>query len=1079
MSLGLVGGLIGAGIGSFFGAASIGFSIGSSLFGLLEKPDTVETTGPRLNDLNVQTSSYGVGIPIVYGTMALAGNVIWLKGNKLDEVTTETESGGGKGGGPTQSHTSYEYYASFAVLLCEGEITGVRKIWADSTLIYNVEVGATPQTVYTSNSFAHALTIYTGNATQEADPLIQADKGAANTPAYRDRAYIVFDTLALEKFGNRIPNIRCEVVKDGSVAVQDFLYYKQTGHPETYDGAVFTSIDEGVVRLWDGVETNSSAGVIGIVDIIDIDGNHLGQEGVGGRGIDGSDPYPVSRYSGIGNWQGTPHNWQSCGFLGDVPIYWDSQNASSADLPHPAGDFKICSFPQNVCIPFDPILDDPCDYPIGCEYTYYVDQSEYVVGISFSTDHQRMCILTGNSHLGSSSGHWYMFDENHDLIDSGVSDYTNNPVSLGLFGDGHASPYSKASGFGINVMENDYTHFWMYYAPAGFLWGWIIKDDIFQFDKAYTTTSVQSGTFQSHTMIADSGLCMIAGEYAPDNTGWIAAWSRNDVVTQDGDILSNIVTHISGKAELTSDLINVTALTDMVDGYMIPRPTTARSAIEPLQKAFFFDATESDDKVKFVKRGGAVLASVTDADLGATQSANNEPLLEITRKQELELPREVDVQYVSPDYDYQQGQQRSRRLATQSVQKVITQIPVSMTHDKAKQISEILHYNAWQERESFQFSLPPRFAYLEPTDILHITSEGNVHTVRITEMDASPGGFIKFRGVADRASDYTNDATGEGGAFSSSTVQAIGPTNLQLLDLPLLTNTGDEAAIYVAAAGYFSGWTGAVILRSTDEGASYGTVGAIATGATIGIAGTALPDAHPDLWDDANTLNVSLQSGSLSSDTEVNVLAGANAAAYGSHGRWEIIQWKTATLEADGTYTLSRLLRARKGTEAHTGDHAAMDTFIVLNINSLANIETVLNTERLYKGVSFGNVAANAYSKAFTNAGERLECLAPYHFQARRDTSNDISMTWLRRSRYTTAAFWNPQVFEASESYELDVYNSANGSAIRTIATAVESATYSSALQVTDFGSVQASVTVKVFQLSATVGRGHVLEEVA
>jgi hypothetical protein len=34
-------------------------------------------TGPRLENLSVQDSRYGAGIPIIYGSARLAGNVIW------------------------------------------------------------------------------------------------------------------------------------------------------------------------------------------------------------------------------------------------------------------------------------------------------------------------------------------------------------------------------------------------------------------------------------------------------------------------------------------------------------------------------------------------------------------------------------------------------------------------------------------------------------------------------------------------------------------------------------------------------------------------------------------------------------------------------------------------------------------------------------------------------------------------------------------------------------------------------------------------------------------------------------------
>ncbi len=43
------------------------------------------------------------------------------------------------------------------------------------------------------------------------NPTISAAEGAANTPAFRDTVYAWFHRLPLEDFGNRIPNITCEV----------------------------------------------------------------------------------------------------------------------------------------------------------------------------------------------------------------------------------------------------------------------------------------------------------------------------------------------------------------------------------------------------------------------------------------------------------------------------------------------------------------------------------------------------------------------------------------------------------------------------------------------------------------------------------------------------------------------------------------------------------------------------------------------------------------------------------------------------------------------------------------------------
>jgi hypothetical protein len=103
LALGVVGSALGSAIG--IGASTGwlgGVLIGNLLFGG-GKGQNVE--GPRLNDLSVQTSTYGSAIPLVYGAMRMSGNVIWS--TPLKETRTVKKTSGGKGGGKKSSQTTY------------------------------------------------------------------------------------------------------------------------------------------------------------------------------------------------------------------------------------------------------------------------------------------------------------------------------------------------------------------------------------------------------------------------------------------------------------------------------------------------------------------------------------------------------------------------------------------------------------------------------------------------------------------------------------------------------------------------------------------------------------------------------------------------------------------------------------------------------------------------------------------------------------------------------------------------------------------------------------------------------------
>jgi hypothetical protein len=54
---------------------------------------------------------------------------------------------------------------------------------------------------------------YPGDESQTADPFIAAKMGAANTPAYRGTAYVVFEELPLGNYGNRLPQLSFEVFR--------------------------------------------------------------------------------------------------------------------------------------------------------------------------------------------------------------------------------------------------------------------------------------------------------------------------------------------------------------------------------------------------------------------------------------------------------------------------------------------------------------------------------------------------------------------------------------------------------------------------------------------------------------------------------------------------------------------------------------------------------------------------------------------------------------------------------------------------------------------------------------------------
>jgi hypothetical protein len=159
--------------------------------------------GPRLGELAVQTSSYGSLIPRIFGTMRVAGTVIWST-----DLSEHRSTSGGKG---APKVTNYSYSASFAVALSARRVANVGRIWADGKLLRGA-----------AGDFKSAtgFRLHGGDEDQAPDPLIAAAEGVGQAPAFRGLAYAVFENLQLEDYGNRIPSLTFEVeADDGDVAI--------------------------------------------------------------------------------------------------------------------------------------------------------------------------------------------------------------------------------------------------------------------------------------------------------------------------------------------------------------------------------------------------------------------------------------------------------------------------------------------------------------------------------------------------------------------------------------------------------------------------------------------------------------------------------------------------------------------------------------------------------------------------------------------------------------------------------------------------------------------------------------------
>lgn len=1168
----IVGGIIGAVIGAVtsYGVNTyqgfvIGSAIGGAIGGAIDPGSLPDVVGPRLSDLKVQSANVGTPIPILFGTSRFAGNVLWSSG--IVETRHEEEQGG-KGGGPSQTTVTFSYSASFAVGLCEGTIKGIRRIWADANLIYDISNSGDLSAQAAAGMIDSIITVYPGDNNQNPDPTIEAYVGAGNTPAYRGMAYVVFSGLQLKDYYNRIPNLEFEVVSDGVLTIADnadlqndvlFPWVPAAADPRRckndheYNGGVGwkTSTDLALadkiaaganpIRTaayvgWsrDGVhlynaDTSQIPGELEVLYLHynsgDFSGNYYPDSGAdttvcnwmfnhspriqpgqtfwwtgknsGGTVLSSPGWYVLHITYALSSVDSAEGSLTTCGIYPPVwsPItkYTSYQNGFVASTPdgaahHDFDTYRGPGYPGSTYLAVTNVTaiyyDNTLGYVVDISWhwksppadgsivftdtnTFLVDARPYYPAWGFSPDtiiqvrrkvrspdnpclprcdkpypllpeNNAYCLIS--SQLIANTGYGQDFNSYKALTNYGVigSPSTVNEYPLG--------PVILAGS------ANDTQAFWTAAYNAAVVGGQIIPSG-----EVYPTDYPETKTY---------------------------AWKRIRPTKQldpNQELLSAIVSRICVRCGLSTSQINVSTLLDLVHGYVIAQPMTGRAAIQGLTAAYFFDAVESDALLKFNKRGGAPLLTIPENLLDARPDSQKEgPLINITRAQQLDLPTRVRVQFLDFVNNYQVGQQYAERTGTGVENVMDVQLAIVLTPTQAIQIADRVLYDIWQSRVSYSISVPRDYTLLDPTDVITVQANGNNYPIRITDIE-NAAGIIKIAGVSNQPALFNSYVSAIANGGRDGALGPLSPTILNLYNFPALHDEEDGPGFYVSAFAPLTNWHGAAVQRSIDGDVTWGTLYNTTSNAITGVCTTTLGAGPQSLYDRVNTVTVKLDRGTLSSAAgELALLNGANACAIGLPGTsfdtWEILQFKNAMLNMDGTYTLSTLIRGRKGSEWAIGLHVANEQFILLtsaNLSWYPGSTARLNIKDDFRAVTLGGpVTGNVVP--FTARGVALECYAPTHIKGSRSGGGDLTITWMRRNRLDGE--WRDKVdvpmSEATEKYQVNVMN---GSAVISIITVTSAtATYTVAQQIADFGSAQLSITVGIFQINATINGGTI-----
>ena len=790
-------------------------------------PDDILTTVEtgRITEFRVQQSRYGTPIFMGLGTVRLSGNVIWA--GAIEEVEERRTKCNKKGGGLTglfakkicHETVSFYYRQSFALGFSKGPAIAFRRIWADGKLILDLTEGNTAETTVLvdpipvpggeedDNTFAGGVTgprrvssyftFHYGDANQTVDDLIAGAEGVENTPLHPDLVYVMFNGVFLQPFGNRIPSLSAEISFVNSIVVT-----LVAGSHDTFTANDFWIPEEVSPYLY-AKSTTDWFVIDKLTGTIIFKYPFTGTNNLIAPFADQQSQFYTSQ-----QFNGTDGELIQYDLItGDLLARYGYATPSEA-LKSIAFDttnlkvFGTCDegefdFPMIADDALDPLVRDTTSFNTyvnngtngtaakdvvitsnGIRYALRANTAS--PGLTYLTKYYADNLIA-NKVVGplSHANHVNSLDSSINFEDADFVITFGNFLLIGGITGGYIAKYSIVSDTvvayngSVTIQVGDKSNMNVYDNLIRLSSGEVLFFSDLTLDRTINYADYDDlthGTFTTAIFIPSTQSYLF-----DDNTdGFIGQerYAANPVPLETA-VVGIITTYqpetrpaIGPNDVEASDLTGVD-----LDGYALITQKAVKAQILPLTQAYFFDVLESSGKIKFVTRGQASSFSIVENDIAQEYPGETVKPLVIKRHQESEQLKEVAINYTDKDNDYLRNTQTSRRIQTSAITRVTKHLPIVLTANQAFHSASFLLQSTWIGREEYTFTLPTKFADVEPTDIMTITmNSGTVFVARIRSISVEPNGLINVEAMAEETAIYT-DANPAGRDSGNTTFQ--------------------------------------------------------------------------------------------------------------------------------------------------------------------------------------------------------------------------------------------------------------------------------------------------------------------
>lgn len=709
--------IVGTVIGSYFGGpmgGMIGGAIGGMIGGLIfggEKGPVIR--GPRLQDKSVQSAAYGAHITKHWGTDRIPAQLIFSSGLKEKKHKTEVGGKGMPGGGTT----SITYTYSVDMMLSFGhKAKGIKRLWADTKLIldHTGQVSIKKKWLKEGRKFV----VRDGNEAQRPSALEESYHGAGNCSAHRGLFCLEVEDFQLANFANRIPNFTAEVYTEGAETFAKIASYVAPAAPYSWWTHSFGYIDPNG-EIWALYYPFSTR-------------------------------WPYPGYAHAYHWTldrtSDPEDefhpfWQdsivqTASVHGQIRVRSDEPSAAAFGTNNNGVSFSYFQLEAGTRVDVMGADVSPLAIPEimvkegEAMWVWYTAGPPGMVkcnlaGAVLATDGGAInaAIATDEiADLGKSESYlWILVGGKLYKIHPDALTVISSVTISGTTGQQLAIAVVSDSEIRLATAAADGTRFYVVNPATG------------------AATLDQYAPNESYASIRGFprfGLRYEGGMYIVDFGGYVGGFGALidffasqlptlDIplwkIVRDINIMSGLDSVVDSVPPATGD-IKVDELTDLVHGYSLTRPMSAREALAQLQLCYFFDCRDKDLQLDYPKRGKAPVRSLPGADLAARSSLTEglPDRLTLVRTRESELPIRVHVIYNNYEFAYQPGHEYAPRLITDARATMTAEIAVAINSTYARKVAETLLALAHLERDSFSARVSRKHIRIDAADNIEV-----------------------------------------------------------------------------------------------------------------------------------------------------------------------------------------------------------------------------------------------------------------------------------------------------------------------------------------------------------------------